>query len=113
MPARDLGHRLADLIAIKQSATEAATTKFDEEVLRRILAHLRVRTGHDFSKYKQSTVLRRIARRMQVSRTETLQDYYEFLRDNAEEAQALLGDLLASYICRTTPAATSCLRADH
>jgi hypothetical protein len=25
---------------------------------------------------------------MQVWRTETLQDYYEFLRDNAEEAQA-------------------------
>src|SRR5262249_29516171 len=53
-------------------------------------------TGHDFSKYKQSTVVRRIARRMQVSRTETLQQYYEFLRDNAEESQALLGDLLIS-----------------
>src|SRR5262245_12868957 len=65
MPAKELGHRLADLIAIKQSATEAATV-VDEEVLRRILSHLRVRTGHDFLKYKQSTVLRRIARRMQV-----------------------------------------------
>ncbi len=96
LPAQDLGHRLADLIAIKQSATEAATAKFDEEVLRKILAHVRVRTGHDFSKYKQSTVLRRIARRMQVSRTESLRGYYEFLRDNAEEAQALLGDLLIS-----------------
>ncbi|HMF25597.1 MAG TPA: chemotaxis protein CheB [Pseudolabrys sp.] len=96
MPAQDLGHRLADLIAIKQSTNDFATTRFDEDVLRRVLSHLRVRTGHDFSKYKQSTVLRRIARRMQVSRTETLQDYYEFLRDNAEEAQALLGDLLIS-----------------
>src|SRR5262245_51227927 len=96
MPAQELGHRLADLIAIKQSTNDFATIRFDEDVLRRALSHLRVRTGHDFSKYKQSTVLRRIARRMQVSRTETLQDYYEFLRDNAEEAQALLGDLLIS-----------------
>src|SRR5262249_50765223 len=96
MPAQDLGHRLADLIAIKQTSADAATTKFDEEVLRRILSHLRVRTGHDFSKYKRSTVVRRIARRMQVSRTETLRQYYDYLRDNAEEAQALLGDLLIS-----------------
>src|SRR5262249_55308884 len=96
LPATELGHRLADLISIKESATEAATIKFDEEVLRRILSHLRVRTGHDFSKYKQSTVVRRLARRMQVSRTKTLQQYYEFLRDNAEEAQALLRGLLIS-----------------
>src|SRR5262249_29330931 len=96
LPPEDLAHRLADLVASKQSATEAATVKCDEETLRRILSHLSVRTGHDFSKYKQSTIVRRIARRMQVSRTETLQDYYEFLRDNTEEAQALLGDLLIS-----------------
>src|SRR5262249_26269228 len=96
MPAQDLGHRLADLIAIKQSTNDFATIRFDEDVLRRILSHLRVRTGHDFSKYKQSTVLRRIARRMQVSRTESLQKYLEFLRNHPEEAQALLGDLLIS-----------------
>src|SRR5262249_18051035 len=96
LPARELGDRLADLIAIKQNRTEAAAIEFDEEMLRRILSHLRVRTGHDFTKYKQSTVVRRIARRMQVSRTETHQEYYEFLRDNAEEVQALLGDLLIS-----------------
>jgi two-component system CheB/CheR fusion protein len=57
---------------------------------------VRVRTGHDFSKYKRSTVLRRITRRMQVTRTDDLKDYHNFLRENAEEAQALLGDLLIS-----------------
>ena len=70
--------------------------KLDEELLRRVLAHLRVRTGHDFSKYKRSTVLRRIARRMQVTRSDDLQSYYDTLRDNAEEAQALFADLLIS-----------------
>src|SRR5262249_58405085 len=38
----------------------------------------------------------RIARRMQVTRTDDLQGYYEHLRDNAEESQALLSDFLIS-----------------
>ncbi|MGH6671307.1 MAG: chemotaxis protein CheB [Xanthobacteraceae bacterium] len=96
MPVRDLGKRLADLIRIKESLSPPDIGHFDEEQLRRILSHLRVRTGHDFSKYKRSTVLRRIARRMQVTRAGDLNEYYEAMRENAEEAQALLGDLLIS-----------------
>src|SRR5262249_13047794 len=69
LPVRDLVARLIELNRIKQSAPAVEEPKIDEELLRRILAHLRVRTGHDFSKYKRSTVLRRIARRMQVTRT--------------------------------------------
>src|SRR5262249_35481393 len=96
VPVRDLGKRLVDLIQIKASASVPAIRDFDDELLRRVLAHLRVRTGHDFSKYKRSTVLRRIARRMQVTRTDDLKDYYEVIRDSADEAESLLGDLLNS-----------------
>jgi two-component system, chemotaxis family, CheB/CheR fusion protein len=96
LPVRDLGKRLHDLIHIKETVSPPDIRNFDEDLLRRILAHLRVRTGHDFSKYKRSTVLRRIARRMQVTRADDLKEYYEVLRDNADEAQALLGDLLIS-----------------
>ncbi|MGH7248004.1 MAG: chemotaxis protein CheB, partial [Pseudomonadota bacterium] len=96
VPARDLAVRLTDLIRIKKSGAVPDIRNFDEELFRHIIAHLRVRTGHDFSKYKRSTVLRRIARRMQVTRTENLDEYYNVMRDNAEEAQALLGDLLIS-----------------
>src|SRR5262249_5910759 len=88
--------RLVELIRLKSTVERAEEPEVDEELLRRVLAHLRVRTGHDFSKYKRSTVLRRIARRMQVTRTDNLQQYYEFLRENVDEAQALLGDLLIS-----------------
>src|SRR5262245_26595424 len=94
LPVRELASRLSDLIQLKR--TIAAEPKVDEELLRRVLAHLRIRTGHDFSKYKRSTVLRRIARRMQVRRTDELADYYEILRENPDEAQALLSDLLIS-----------------
>jgi len=95
LPVADLATRLGDLIRLKHS-NGGAIPKVDEELLRRVLAHLRVRTGHDFSKYKRSTVLRRIARRMQVTRSDDLQTYYDHMRENAEEAQALLSDLLIS-----------------
>jgi two-component system, chemotaxis family, CheB/CheR fusion protein len=96
MPVRDLAKRLVDLIKIKESVAIPNIRNFDEELLRRILAYLRVRTGHDFSKYKRSTVLRRIARRMQVTRTDDLKEYYDVMRESSDEAQALLGDLLIS-----------------
>ena len=94
LPVHQLAERLADLIRLKHRL--AAEPQVDEELLRRVLAHLRVRTGHDFSKYKRSTVLRRISRRMQVTRANELSDYYDLLCENPDEAQALLADLLIS-----------------
>ena len=99
LPVRELAEWLAELIPLKISVTGSDAGQVDEESLRRVLAHLRARTGHDFSKYKRATVLRRIARRMQVVRAEDLTAYYEVMRDSPEEAQALLSDLL---ICVTT-----------
>jgi len=68
----------------------------DAETLRQILALLRARTNHDFSQYKHPTLLRRIARRMQVNAVSTLSSYLTILRAKPEEAQALLRDLLIS-----------------
>ena len=97
MPVQDLAVRLGDLIRLKrQGQLLADEPEIDEDLLRRILAHLRMRTGHDFAKYKRSTVLRRIARRMQVNRTHELKNYHDVLRENPDEAQALLSDLLIS-----------------
>jgi two-component system CheB/CheR fusion protein len=96
LPVRDLAERLVPLIQSKQTVGDGDEQEVDEELLRRLLAHVRVRTGHDFSKYKRSTVLRRILRRMQVTRSDHMSTYYDFLRDNPEEAQALLADLLIS-----------------
>src|SRR5207253_893304 len=36
----------------------------DENALREVLAHLRSRTGRDFSYYKRATIVRRVSRRM-------------------------------------------------
>jgi len=67
-----------------------------EEALRDVMRILRERTGHDFSHYKRATLLRRIERRMQVTRQATLPAYAEFLSKNAQEATLLLQDVLIS-----------------
>jgi two-component system CheB/CheR fusion protein len=94
LPLRELAARLVELIAQRKSLAE--THDVDQELLGRIFAHVSVRTGHDFSKYRRSTVLRRVARRMQITQSSDLQGYYQFLRANTDEAQALLNDLLIS-----------------
>jgi two-component system CheB/CheR fusion protein len=66
----------------------------DELALRDVLAYLRAQTGHDFSHYKRATLLRRIARRMQVNSLETVPRYRDFLRTHPVEARGLLQDLL-------------------
>jgi two-component system CheB/CheR fusion protein len=66
----------------------------DENAIGEVLAHLRGQTGHDFSHYKRASVLRRIARRLQVNSMESLPEYLQFLRKHPLEARALLHDLL-------------------
>ena len=95
LPIRQLGTRLAELIGARERVIAHQEAE-EEDNLRRILAHVRVRTGHDFSHYKRSTVMRRLIRRMQVTRKDDFESYFSYLRDNAEEVQALLADLLIS-----------------
>src|SRR5262249_55218233 len=96
LPVRGIPARLEPLLKSKQQLQDQGLAVPDEDVLRRLLGHLRARTGHDFSKYKRSTVLRRVARRMQVHRLESLDDYLSFFRENVEEVQLLFADLLIS-----------------
>ncbi len=68
----------------------------DEAALREVLAFLRSRTGRDFSPYKRATVVRRVARRMQVNGVATMPEYLLFIRTHPGEAGALQDDLLIS-----------------
>jgi two-component system, chemotaxis family, CheB/CheR fusion protein len=61
-----------------------------------VFATLRSRTGHDFSLYKRSTVLRRLERRLRFNNVATLDDYLPLLQSSSAECQALLRDLLIS-----------------
>jgi len=66
------------------------------ETLRDILVMLRTRSGHDFSAYKRATLYRRVARRMQVCRTDSIVAYHQHLREHPGELMNLLRDFLIS-----------------
>jgi len=65
-----------------------------ESLLQSLFAQLRGRTGRDFTRYKRATVLRRIARRMQLHEIEELPQYVDLLRSHLDEVLALADDLL-------------------
>ena len=66
----------------------------DDDVFRQILALLRIRKGNDFTYYKQTTVRRRILRRMALNKNEKPANYLLFLRGNIAEQDALYQDML-------------------
>ncbi|HEX2311942.1 MAG TPA: CheR family methyltransferase [Vicinamibacterales bacterium] len=66
------------------------------EPLHEILTLVRLRTGHDFSHYKTATVLRRIERRRLLHDLPDLPAYARFVREQAQEVQALQRELLVS-----------------
>jgi two-component system CheB/CheR fusion protein len=68
----------------------------DAETFKQILTVLRVRRGVDFTYYKQSTLKRRIIRRMALGKMERPLDYLAFLRENKTEQDALYNDMLIS-----------------
>lgn len=66
----------------------------DEEVLKQILLQLRIRKGTDFSYYKQTTIRRRILRRVALNKSESSGAYLRFLRESKAEQDILYQDLL-------------------
>jgi two-component system CheB/CheR fusion protein len=62
--------------------------------LSKIYSMLRSASGVDFSLYKQSTLKRRILRRMAVRRIEKLEEYAHFLQTDPAEVEALFDDAL-------------------
>jgi two-component system CheB/CheR fusion protein len=74
-----------------------AAENLDEQLaarLGKICALIHQRTGHDFSRYKEGTLLRRIRRRLQVQHLESVDGYLQLLENDAAEAEGLLKDLL-------------------
>jgi len=65
-----------------------------ENTLRKIFVLLRAQTGHDFSQYKQSTINRRIERRMAVNQIATMEAYVKHLQQTPIEVEALFRDML-------------------
>jgi len=93
MPAR--------LAAYQQHMAGVATSKDGDGArkdtsshLSTIMAALRARSGHDFSEYKEKTLVRRLQRRMQVLQVDTPEGYIERYLEQPEELDLLFRELL-------------------
>jgi two-component system, chemotaxis family, CheB/CheR fusion protein len=97
LPSERMPGELIRLSRRPPGGVEAASpTPETEAGLARVFAALRSRTGHDFSQYKRSMVLRRLDRRLGFNDVATLEEYVPVLESNPAESQALLRDLLIS-----------------
>ena len=65
-----------------------------QDQLSKLFVLIRSEFGTDLSQYKQSTIDRRIDRRMIVQKIDRLEDYARFVQQNRDELTALYQDLL-------------------
>jgi two-component system CheB/CheR fusion protein len=62
--------------------------------MRKIFFLIRSKTGHDFSNYKQNTILRRTERRMALHHINQISEYVHYLEQKPDEIVALYKDML-------------------
>ena len=77
-----------------EDALGTLSERVDEDAFMQIITLLRVRKGTDFTYYKQTTIRRRILRRMAINKIKKVSGYLEYLRENREEQDTLYSDFL-------------------
>jgi two-component system CheB/CheR fusion protein len=92
MPARLMRH-LGSLAELRGGGAHGLREELGDQLVK-ICSLLRRKTGHDFSRYKRSTLVRRIRRRMAELRGDSVTAYVERLRDDPKEVDQLFRDLL-------------------
>jgi chemotaxis methyl-accepting protein methylase len=95
-PAEDLPGKIVDYIrhAIVIARTESPLGEKNQSALEKVLILLRIKTGHDFSMYKNNTVYRRIERRMSIHQISRISSYVRYLQENSQEVDLLFKELL-------------------
>lgn len=77
-------------------AGDAEPGSDDLQLLHKILVQVNAQTGRDFSRYKPSTVMRQIRRRMQMVHLEDFADYLARVRSDTSEVTRLSDELLVT-----------------
>ncbi len=93
-----LGHELGKKGALRRNrgsdSTRPGPREEEASVGRSLLLLLKKASGIDFSPYKPSTIQRRLRRRMLLSKQDSMEGYFQLLKDNPEELEALRSDML-------------------
>ena len=95
----EIGPLLADLLVgtyvpSSQSGDHSQEGGPEDELLAGLLAEVRQHSGIDFTGYRQPTILRRLQRRMVVTKSPRLEDYQRYLKRHPEEYQRLVSSFL-------------------
>jgi two-component system, chemotaxis family, CheB/CheR fusion protein len=96
-PIPALVQRIAEVTRSKKALNQLHESEADEG-FRKISRLLHARTGYDFSHYGRTTFMRRVARRMQVSRHDSLGSYAHYLGTKSDEMRELVADLMVSFM---------------
>ncbi len=96
LPPEEIPAKLIDYVNSSKITLKKIVTPEEENInaMNKIFMHIRNRKGHDFSLYKESTVNRRIARRINIHQMEKLSEYLLYLRENPHEIDILFQELL-------------------
>ena len=96
LTAKELGKEMLRIGRHPYLSASASPDGLEQEAdrLKQIFRLLQGRNGTDFSRYKRSTVQRRLARRMALRQVDGIAEYVDLLRHEPEEIQALAQDFL-------------------
>lgn len=96
LPPKELAEELLNLANYHNTTMPplADDASDNDGTLQRIYTVLRTVSGIDFTYYKRNTVLRRIERRMVVSKSPTMEHFATLLESNPNEAELLMKDIL-------------------
>ncbi|MGB3712622.1 MAG: chemotaxis protein CheB [Erythrobacter sp.] len=89
-----IGEICEGISSFAQQSKEDQNTNFKRADLQAVLALIKARGNYDFGPYKSGTISRRVRRRMNLLRFDTLAEYVEHLRNDANELSRLASDLL-------------------
>ena len=92
--ARELARVVRHPYVSSRAPQEPASLAVQVDGIQNIFQLLKRATGVDFTHYRQSTVRRRIDRRMMVHKFDSLPQYVRYVLGNPEEVKALYQDLL-------------------
>ena len=97
LPAEEMAQQLVSYVALATGTSASKkmlpqTTAEDD--MKKVFILVRGQTGHDFSLYKDNTIMRRIERRMTVNQISELKFYVRYLQQNPLEVETLFKELL-------------------
>ncbi|MEM7202364.1 MAG: chemotaxis protein CheB [Planctomycetota bacterium] len=94
LPPDMMPRRLLRYVGCSRTPILQASDESNLQMLERILAAVAEKTAVDLTRYKPQSLAPRIEKRMRVQSVENLDDYYALLQSSANEAHALMHELL-------------------